>query len=1023
VSSINRIEVQFVEVGTGRLVSSFRTISRASDGASRSIGFLQQSLTALGAAAALRYIYNQIDAFTNLQNRLRLVTKDQRELVAIYDKLFEVSQRTRTSIETNADLFNRLATSTAQLKLTYRELIDLTETLNKLVQVGGYTAREAEAGLIQLSQGLSSGALRADELRSVIEQLPGVADAFAKELGITRGSLRTLGAQGKITSEVMIRALRNVRQEAEDKFAKALITPSQAMTQLENSVINFIGRLDAATGTSRSFASATKAVGDVLDIITHGLSGLALLIQQDTALMNGLGTAFRLFAAIATVLVGIAIVQYFAGMAIAIAAASVASGPLLAAFLAIYTAVSGLVGIKLGAWLYENTQAFRELGDWMAKTVLYIDNLFEWLGKSIVSHFKTAFATITKEMWTDLVKPGFGMLQSLLEGIEKPVSEGGFGLNLGGASKAIAGLINVNDIMRDLDKKGILSVSEKIVREEEYNRLKLKISYDKTKKLIEQATDDIANARNKELANQKPSEAKDWTSLDTWRQMASDVFGEINKSFDSLVSEGTSSIVGWFKKIGDEAIRLGLATQSTADVLGNYPAVIGAATKSLSEYSKEQKRAIDNMDNMISDLEFEIETMFASATERDRLSAIRKVDEIQAKGLADALDRLAEAENQYNIALKKAESETDPIRKADLLAQVEREALPVRVALAEVEEVRAEVEKKRERVLGLIEQRTASILELEEYERRKSLNEQIENSIESLERQIQAYDDLSGSVDSAMQKIEFAALANKRFAGTQGAANQKINQFNALVDELNRKKLKASFIEEAARTNDDLNLQILAMKDFSQSQEMARAKLEFSAKAMQAFGNDTAGAEDAIAKFVLTTNQLEQLEQFRSLVEDISNTIAGSFEDLIFEAKSLEDALEDMVKNVARTVFNQLVTQQIAGFFTGFLGSAMGPAFGIQGIKGFAMGGVIDRPTFLGLADGMPAIGGESGPEAVVPLPDGRQIPVMLRGEGGNRGGNVTNVTMNIQTPDSDSFRRSQRQITDQLSMQMRRRR
>ena len=129
------------------------------------------------------------------------------------------------------------------------------------------------------------------------------------------------------------------------------------------------------------------------------------------------------------------------------------------------------------------------------------------------------------------------------------------------------------------------------------------------------------------------------------------------------------------------------------------------------------------------------------------------------------------------------------------------------------------------------------------------------------------------------------------------------------------------------------------------------------------------------------------------------------------------------MKNIARAVFNQLVTQQIAGFFTGFLGSAMGPAFGMQGIKGFAMGGVIDRPTFLGLADGMPAIGGESGPEAVVPLPDGRQIPVQLRGDRGGRGGSVTNVNMTIQTPDAESFRRSQRQITDQLNMQMRRRR
>lgn len=232
--------------------------------------------------------------------------------------------------------------------------------------------------------------------------------------------------------------------------------------------------------------------------------------------------------------------------------------------------------------------------------------------------------------------------------------------------------------------------------------------------------------------------------------------------------------------------------------------------------------------------------------------------------------------------------------------------------------------------------------------------------------------------------------------------------------------------------------------NFDRSPDANKAIREFAAEARRAWSTDWVTTEQVVDKlglrdavtnvdelgvhvdlakfktmeFKQALDRLAEDERLRRMFEDIGSTIASVFETIVFQLDSVEDAIEDMVKNVAKMVFNTLVTQQIAGFFTSIIGAGFG------GARGFAMGGVIDRPTFLGFADGSPAYGGESGPEAVVPLPDGRQIPVMLRGgEGGGGQQNITNINMTVKTPDADSFRRSSRQISDDLQSQLRRRR
>jgi tape measure domain-containing protein len=756
-------------------------------------------------------------------------------------------------------------------------LLDITETLNKAIQIGGATYLEASAGLIQLSQGLASGALRADELRAVIEQLPGVADLIAKQLGVSRAALRTLGAEGKITTEVMIQAFKNAREEVGDRFTKILISPKAAIVLLTNSFTNFFGKIAGAIGVTDGFASAIKSVSEFIDLLADGLSGLISILAQDEVLVNALGFAFRILAATISVMVTIAIAEFFYGIAASITAAVAASTPLMLALGGLLVIITSIVSIKLGEWLYQNVQGFRDFGDGVAAAAQQAANWFSWLGKTIGVYIKNAAVESWNVLNTVFFMPAVEAVLFLAESFEKLT-----GVDIG--SKSVAGFKkNMEALTKDLlNPVDMASELKKI--DDEYEAWALEIGETFNKAQAESAKD-FANGA-----------AKDW------RQLLGDFFKDFNKQFDGMIGAGGGSLEEMLKRWAAEADRLGLRVKQNNEVLGRTPNVVGTAADAMDELTKAQKAAVKSLEEFTTELKFEASLLGKTSIERQTATNYKKLDELMTKALVDA-----------------------GMRYVDVL-DLELEAR------AAIEELRAQ------------------------------------------------------------QKIQ---------------------------DDIDKNK---ELDDQMKKTNDDLRMQVKALNDFSRSSESARSVLEFTAIANERFGESSAEATDAIAEFTALLDQTEALEAYRSLVEDISRNIAQSFEDVIFGAKSVEDAIEQMVKNVAQMVFNQLVTQQIAGFFSSIIGPGFG---GFGGAKGFAAGGVIDQPTFVGFADGTPAYAGEAGPEAVVPLPDGRQIPVMLRGGSGDSGGssNVTNINMTIKTPDADSFRRSSRQISDDLQSQLRRRR
>lgn len=234
---------------------------------------LKSAFAGVGILLAVRSLQRLADTFTNIQNRLRVVTTTTAQLNKATSELFAIANRTRSSFEATAEIYSRVGLATKNLGIDQKQTLQFTESLNQAVILSGASAQEAQAGLIQLGQGLASGALRGDELRSVLEQLPVVADVIAKSMNITRGELRILGSEGKISAEIVLNAFKEAREELAERFAKSVPTIAQAFTILSNNVILFVGQLNEATGASRIIIQVIIALATNLEVI-----GLALLV-------------------------------------------------------------------------------------------------------------------------------------------------------------------------------------------------------------------------------------------------------------------------------------------------------------------------------------------------------------------------------------------------------------------------------------------------------------------------------------------------------------------------------------------------------------------------------------------------------------------------------------------------------------------------------------------------------------------------------------------------------------------------
>jgi len=235
--------------------------SHALQSVNKEVGLLGGKLKGLagvasGLAAVLgtREILQMADSYRLLQNRLKLVTKSTEELNAVTREIVATSFEARTSFQSTADLYARVARSSRELGLSQRELITFSKTVSKSIRISGSTAQEAAAGVIQFGQALASSRLSGDELRSVLEQMPRLAQAIAEGMGVGIGRLREMGEAGELSAERVLEALRKVEFEMALEFSALDPLVSEAMGNVQTALMTTIGLIDKTSGASAFMA-------------------------------------------------------------------------------------------------------------------------------------------------------------------------------------------------------------------------------------------------------------------------------------------------------------------------------------------------------------------------------------------------------------------------------------------------------------------------------------------------------------------------------------------------------------------------------------------------------------------------------------------------------------------------------------------------------------------------------------------------------------------------------------------------
>jgi tape measure domain-containing protein len=235
--------------------------SRSIQGLGRGVAGI---FAAVGAGLGVRELIELSDAATRSSTKLKLATTSSEEFVATQGRLRDVANETRAGFEDTVSLYQRLRVATRDLGTSNAEVIDLVEGLNAAMAVSGTTSAEAGAGLIQLAQGLASNRLQGDELRSVLENMPQLAQRLADALGVTVGQLRELGSEGRLTAKVLIPALQTALVGFTDQLEQTPTTIGQAFTVAKNGILESVEAFNQATGAADAVASAILAVGDFL---------------------------------------------------------------------------------------------------------------------------------------------------------------------------------------------------------------------------------------------------------------------------------------------------------------------------------------------------------------------------------------------------------------------------------------------------------------------------------------------------------------------------------------------------------------------------------------------------------------------------------------------------------------------------------------------------------------------------------------------------------------------------------------
>lgn len=420
---------------------------------------IKKIAVAAGGIAGINKVLNISDELASTKARLNLLVDDGGSVDVLEQKIMASAQRSRSAYFDTASAVAKLGLNAGNaFNGDMDQVIAFMEQVNKQFVIGGATAQEQSNAMIQLTQAMAAGALRGEELNSILDGAPGIARAIEKYMGIAEGSIKTVAQEGKITAEVVKNAMFAMADETNAKFDSMPKTWAQIWAGMKNQAlsmfapiltkINQIGNSTkfqkVTTGLINGLAAVANVASSALDILIAIASvfvdnwgiiqPLVLGIAAAMLLYNGYLIANNAITAISNAQKGLAAVQAYKAAvanttlaatekaeAMAKASATAAQYGFNAALLACPLTWILLIIIAVIAAIYMIVAAINKLTGSTISATGIICGVVAVAGAFVLNCAIGVLNAIIQAIWTTFVAPFLGIVEWILN-----VCNGGF---------------------------------------------------------------------------------------------------------------------------------------------------------------------------------------------------------------------------------------------------------------------------------------------------------------------------------------------------------------------------------------------------------------------------------------------------------------------------------------------------------------------------------------------------------------------------------------------------------------------
>lgn len=281
------LESQALLVGQRKINANLDEMEGRFLATGKSVGVAEKSFLSLSrvaasltAALSVQQVAQYANAWVDVSNKLVNAVRPSEQLADVTQRVFDISQSARSGLEATAALYGRLERATRSAGTSTEDLAKLTTTINKGLVVSGATAEEASSTMIQLSQALASGVLRGEEFNSISENGSRIAVALADSLGVTIGQLRSMAAEGKLTTDVVVKGLLGQGDAIAKEFSNTVMTMGQAFQVAGNNITKFVGE-------STSVQTGLKVFNDTVISLSENIDIAASVVTAFSAVLGG----------------------------------------------------------------------------------------------------------------------------------------------------------------------------------------------------------------------------------------------------------------------------------------------------------------------------------------------------------------------------------------------------------------------------------------------------------------------------------------------------------------------------------------------------------------------------------------------------------------------------------------------------------------------------------------------------------------------------------------------------------------